>query len=192
MKSVTTALENYLNNQKQLTACDLYTITLNNGNVYRYTDFDTDVTYGNYTWTHNAFLFKRQQIKLNPQVQVDSISVTIHADQEDTIDGVQLNRAAHTGVLDKSYLKLQRCFFSGTSVVGVVSLFSGKIEIKQCGGLELSLTVKAETSGLNMEFPIRKYYPQGTYEKTGSTISSSTDETTTLITPFVPLREVLM
>lgn len=192
MKDVTTALENYLNNQKQLTACDLYTITLANGNIYRYTDFDADVTYGNNTFTHNAFLFKRQQIKLNPQVQVDSISLTIYAGKEDTIDGVQLTQAAHTGVLDKAQMKLQRCFFNGTSVVGVVNMFTGKMEIKQCGGLELSLTVKAQTSGLNMEFPVRKYYPQGSFETSNDTITSSTDETATLITPYIPLREVLM
>ena len=43
MKDATNALAEYLNTQKNITSCDLYELTLNNGNVYRFADFDTDV-----------------------------------------------------------------------------------------------------------------------------------------------------
>lgn len=45
-----------------------------------------------------------------------------------------------------------------------------------------------------MQFPLRKYYPQGTYtlNSDSNIISSQTSEETCLIAPFVPQKEVLL
>ena len=194
MKSTTNALAEFLNTQKNMTSCDIYTLTLKNGNVYRFADFDTDVTYGGYTYLHSLVgMPKRQQINIKSQAVVDSMTIQIFSDDRDTIESVSVNKAAHDGLLDRATLSLARCFFSGSSVLGAVQLFSGLVEIQQCGGLSLQLTVKAKTQGLNMEFPVRKYYPQGVYSKVGNTVTSSADDSETcLIAPFVPLKEVLM
>ncbi len=192
MKSVTNALQTYLNTQKRLVACDLYTLTLANGNVYRYADFDTDVIWDGYTYIHDSLVIKRQQTKLNPQVNVDTMTFNIYSNDSDMIESTRVNLAAHSGILDKATIALRRCFFSGTTALGVIDLFTGVVEVKQCGGLNLQLTAKAKTSGLNMEFPLRKYYPQGSFETVNNTITSSTDETACVITPYIPLREVLL
>ena len=194
MKDATNALAEYLTTQKNLTACDIYELTLRNGNVYRFTDFDADVNYGGFVYSHNAMgIPKRQQISLNSQVVVDSMNVQIYCNSEDLIESMSINKAAHDGVLDRATLGLSRCFFSGATVLGAIKLFTGIVEIQQCGGLSLQLTVKAKTQGLNMEFPVRKYYPQGVYSKVENTVTSSADDSETcLITPFVPLKEVLM
>ncbi len=192
MKSVTSSLATYLNTQKQLVACDLYTLTLHNGNVYRYADFDVDVVWDGHTYAHDALIIRRQQTKLNPQVNVDTMTFNIYSRDTDMIESTRVNLAAHSGVLDKATMSLSRCFFSGTTPLGVIDLFTGVVEVKQCGGLNLQLTAKAKTSGLNMEFPLRKYYPQGSFETVNNTITSSTDEAACVITPFIPLREVLM
>lgn len=194
MKEATNALITYLNTQKHITACDIYTLKLQNGNVYRFADFDTDVSYGGYTYSHTLMgIPKRQQIKTQSQVTVDSMTVEIYNTQSDMVESVPLNKAAHDGLLDRSVLSLSRCYFSGQTVLGAVQLFSGIVEIKQCGGLSIQITAKAKTQGLNMEFPVRKYYPQGVYTQVGDTVTSSADDSETcLITPYVPLREVLM
>lgn len=44
MKTVDTALEKYLNREKQITSCDLYELVLFNGNKYYYADTDIDIT----------------------------------------------------------------------------------------------------------------------------------------------------
>lgn len=194
MKEATNALITHLNTQKNLISCDIYTLTLKNGNVYRFADFDTDVTYGGYTFYHAIVgIPKRQQISVKSQVSVDSMNIAIYSDGNDTIESVRVNKAAHDGLLDRATLSLARCFFSSGSVLGAVQLFSGIVEISQCGGLALQLTAKAKTQGLNMEFPIRKYYPQGIYTKVNNTVTSSADDSATcLIAPFIPLKEVLM
>ena len=202
MKTVTQALETYLNTEKNFTSCDLFELELANGNIYRYADTDCDITWDNKLYLHNALLIKRQQIKLQSQVAVDTLSVTIYTDREHTSDMIESTpvlAAAHSGVLDGARLYLKRCFFqtdSGFPVVnaiGAVSLFGGDVEIKSSGGIKLELTVKAKTQGLSQEFPRRKYYPQGSYTTSGSTIASTgTTNDTCLIAPFIPRKEVLM
>ena len=61
------------------------------------------------------------------------------------------------------------------------------------GGLVVSLDVKAETSGLNMEFPIRKYYPQGSFstDKDGIVTIKDSDDIA-VVAPFKPQKEVLL
>jgi len=194
MKEATNALTNFLNTEKNVVSCDIYELKLTNGNTYRFADFDTDVDYGGYTYSHTLVgLPKRQQISIKSEASVDSMTIQIYTDGSDLVESMPINKAAHDGLLDRAVITLFRCFFYGTSVLGAIQLFSGICEINQCGGLLLQITAKAKTQGLNMEFPLRKYYPQGIYSTVNNTVTSSSDNSENcLITPFIPLREVLM
>lgn len=192
MKSVTSDLSSYLSTKKHFQCCDLYEITLHNGHTYYFTDADIDITYDGKVYKHDNAQFARTQTQVNNAVNVDTMTVSIYADKSDKVDGAQWFSQAHNGLFDLGVLALKRCFFTDGAVVGVLGLFSGWIEVKQCGGLRLDLTVKAKTTGLSQEFPVRKYYPDGSYTNTNGKVSvdSSTDEYT-LVTPFVPLQSVL-
>lgn len=202
MKTVTQELATHLNTEKNFTSCDLITLVLENGSAYRYTNADCDIIWDSQLYRHDALFFKRQQIKLQNQVSVDTLSVTLYTDPnhpEDKIAGLPLMAVAHSGVLDGAKLYLKRAFFRpaeglpAASVVGVISLFGGIVEIKSSGGIKLELTVKAKTQGLGQEFPIRKYYPEGAYSTTGGrVISTGVTNDTCLIAPFVPRKEVLL
>ena len=203
MKTVTTALQNHLNTEKNFISCDLFELVLANGNTYYYADTDCDIIYNSHVYRHDALLIKRQQIKLQGQVTVDTLGVTIYTDADhtqDKIENLPVLAIAHSGALDGAKLYLRRAFFTvadgqlpTASVIGVVSLFGGDIEIKSSGGIKLELTVKSKSQGLNREFPIRKYYPEGCYSITGGVvISTGTTNDTCLIAPFVPRKEVLM
>lgn len=194
MKTVTKDLETYLNTAKNMTSCDLYELRLFNGNTYYYADTDMDIVYDGHVYQHNALLIKRNQIKLNSSVVVDTMTVTIYANTKDTIEGKSILQAAHDGTMDRANLQLRRCFFRGQTIVGCISLFGGTTEVKSAGGIGLQLTVKAKTQGLNMSFPIRKYYPQGTYstDDTSQVISSKETDSTCVIAPFVPRKEALI
>lgn len=193
MKNVTSELSEYLNTQKHIISCDLYELQLANGNSYYYTDADIDIIYNGKIYLHNKLLIKRQQTKINECVVVDTMSITINTNRNDTIESKSVMLAAHDGILDRAKLSLKRGFFNATKLIGAIELFGGNVEIKKCGGIGLELTVKAETQGLAQEFPIRKYYPQGTYSTTnGSITASGTNDERCIITPFVPLKEVLL
>lgn len=202
MKEVTENLATHLNTEKTFLACDLFELVLANGNTYRYADTDCDIVIGNLIYRHDALLIRRQQISLQGQVTVDALEVTIYTDGEhvaDKIESLPVMQVAHSGVLDGAKLYLKRAFFNKTgdlpaaSVVGTIGLFGGDVEIKSSGGGKLELTVKSKTQGLNKEFPIRKYYPQGAYSTTsGRIVSNGQTDDTCLIAPFVPRREVLL
>ena len=80
MKDVGTGLENYLNTEKHMTSCDLFVLHLANGTKYYYTNADTNVVYGGNTYRHDQLLIKRQQVKLNATVVVDTMTITVYAD----------------------------------------------------------------------------------------------------------------
>ena len=203
MKDVSAELAIHLNTEQTFTSCDLYELVLANGNAYRYADCDCDIVLDSRIYRHDALIIRRQQISLEGQVTVDTLAVTIYADgnhAEDTIESMPIMAAAHSGVLDGAKLSLKRAFFRetgdlpGASVIGTIGLFSGDVEIKNSGGMKLDLTIKSKTQGLNKEFPLRKYYPQGAYTTAASgrvTSSGDTDDYC-LIAPFVPRKEVLL
>ena len=194
MKEVTTTLADYLNTKKEMQACDLYVLSLFSGSTYYYTDADHDVVYDSHTYLHNALLLKREQTKINNTISVDSMTVSIYATKDDKLDDTPIFLAAHDGSLDRGTLSMSRCFFDADdNIMGVVGLFSGTTEVKSCGGLQMKLTVKSKVQGLSQEFPRRRFYPQGTFASSGGTVSaSSTEDSGTVIAPFVPLKEVLL
>lgn len=202
MKTVSNELATHLNTEKNFVSCDLFELVLANGNTYRYANTNCDIIWDGKTYLHDALLIKRQQIKLQSQVTVDTLSVSIFTDKDhaaDMIDGTPVMAAAHSGVLDGAKMYLKRCFFRtgdglpSATAIGVVSLFGGDVEIKSSGGIRLDLTIKSKTQGLSQEFPRRKYYPQGSYTTTsGKVISTGTTNDTCLIAPFVPRKEVLL
>lgn len=193
MKQVNQSLEAHLNTVTNIMSYDLYELVLFNGNHYYYADTDKDIIYNGQIYNCDSLLLKRQQVKINARVVVDSMSVTIHAGKTDRIEGKSLFEAAHDGTMDRAKLFLKRCFFNGSSIIGAIDLFGGTVEVKSAGGIKLSLLVKAKTQGLNMGFPIRRYYPQGSYTTSanGVTYSKETDSGA-VIAPFVPLKEVLL
>lgn len=194
MKSVTDALANYLNTEKEMNVCDLYTLTLFDGTAYYYTDADKDIIYNGHTYLHNVLLLKREQTKINNVISVDSMTVSIYATVDDKLGDKPIFLAAHDGALDRATLALSRCFFDADgNTIGAVDLFSGITEVKSCGGLLMKLTVKSKVQGLSQEFPRRRFYPQGTYSTSGGKVSSSTEEdSASVIAPYVPLKEVLL
>lgn len=194
MKSVTDALAAYLNTEKEMNVCDLYTLTLYDGTAYYYTDADKDITYNGHTYLHDALLLKREQTKINNVISVDSMTVSIYATVDDKLGDKPIFLAAHDGALDRATLALSRCFFDEDgNTIGAVDLFSGITEVKSCGGLLMKLTVKSKVQGLSQEFPRRRFYPQGTYSTSGGKVSSSTEEdSASVIAPYVPLKEVLL
>ena len=194
MKDVGTGLENYLNTEKHMTSCDLFVLQLANGTKYYYTNADTNVVYGGNTYRHDQLLIKRQQVKLNATVVVDTMTITVYADGAVNLGSKGIKIAAHDGTLDRAKMYVKRVFFdSNANVLGVMDIFGGNLEVKKSGGLTLELTGKAQTQGLSQEYPRRKYYPQGAYTTTNGVVSSTGDNNAScLITPFMPRKEVLL
>ncbi len=207
MKDVTEALEKYLNEKHEIQCCDLYDLNVETGSHYYFTNADRDISYGGHLYEHNRFILERDQIQLLNQVQVDSLTVTISAGIADKITVADLKgnateepflKAVNDGYFDRARLKLSCCFFnpindtSLPAIVGAIDMFEGLCDVEQAGGMYVQFSIKSKTTGLNMQFPLRRYYPQGAYSIVGNGVAASDSSQNCVIAPFIPRKEVLI
>lgn len=164
MKHVSDALSQHLDADKRFISCDLYELNFRSGLSYFYADTDRDVIFGGRTYVADGPIIQRTAIKTASQVSVDKLTLTIHANEQDTLGGVPLMAVAHNGGFDGATLKLRRAFFDDKgNIIDAIDLFTGNCEVKSGGGLTVQLEVKSVVQRLNTEWPNRRYYPQCPY-----------------------------
>lgn len=172
--------------------CDLYTLTLTNGAVYRFASYSSDVVFGGATYDHKKFIFRRQQVKLSGAPSVDTLGVAIYCQTGDTIDGVPFMQACHDGALDQSMMLLSRAYFYESECVGVLDIFSGRCEVHSSGGLCVNLNIKSVLQGLAAPIPVRMFASQAAYVNSNGTITTSSNDTTSMVIPLKPSGNVLL
>ena len=164
MKEVSEVLRNHLNNEKHFNSCDLYELRLKSGVSYYWSESEASVSYDSKIYKGDGPIIVRDKIATNSTVSVDKMTVSISTDERDKIGGVPIMAVAHNGGFDGATLSLKRAFFDEKNhIIGVVSLFTGEVNVKQGGGLTLQLDVKSVVQRLNTEFPGKRYYPQCPY-----------------------------
>lgn len=193
MKTVSQAIQEYLNIKKNFQCCDLYQLVLSNGSTYYIADYDKDVTVSGRTWTRRMII-KRGQVKTAGEPNVDTMSITIACDRNDVFDNVPFLQACHNGLLSGGILTVYRAFFDdGGQCIGHYAVFSGKTEVTGAGGLKAQLNVKAETQGLSQQVPLRIFAPQSAYKKdSDGDIVVSESDTVTMLIPLKPSNNVLL
>lgn len=196
MKNCTLDLARQLNEENEFICCDLFTLTLPNGNVNRMADFDKDVSFGGRLYKADKFIVSREQTKTAGAPSVETLSVTLNTDRShsDTLDGKYMLQAVHDGTLDDAYLALSRAYMDAETgaVLGVLPLFNGRCEIASCGGISSKLNVKSETVGLNASVPLRTFAPQNVYQEEDGVVSTASKDTYTCMIPLKPSKNVLV
>jgi uncharacterized phage protein (TIGR02218 family) len=165
MKQVPAELLEYLHTRTEFFMCDLYEITLKSGLVFRYAVYDRDITLpdGRF-FSCKGPLFKRTRIKLSSGIAVDKMTATVHSDATDKISNTPMVQVAHNGGFDEATLSLLRCFMGSPGfVIGAVEMFTGYVDVDGGGGIEMKWVVKSGVQKLNVEYPLRKYYPTCPY-----------------------------
>jgi uncharacterized phage protein (TIGR02218 family) len=165
MKTASEALLTYLHTGRQFHICDLYEITLASGTVLRYAAYPQGITLGDgRVFSSSGPQFKRGRTKIQAGIAVDTLEVTMMVDASDTIGGSPVMTIAHNGGFDDALLMLYRCFMSAPGVVvEALEWFAGDINVNSGGGLTLELKVKSFVQRLNVDYPIRNYYPNCPY-----------------------------
>lgn len=177
MKTATTALKNLFASGVPLFTADLYTITLTDGTVIRYTSAEIDLTVGGNLFTSGPVI-KRGRVKWTVGVDVDSLDITIaDPNGNTTIGGVAILQAIHNGVFDGAEIELDRFFtndWTDTSF-GSVVYFSGIVGDVKPGRSEATITVNSTLTILNQQMPRNIYQPgcNHTLFDTGCTLLAS-------------------
>jgi hypothetical protein len=95
---------------RQFAIADLYTLTLRDGTILRYTSCDIDLVYSGQTYLANALKIRRGPITTSVGVEVDAVELTIECDGTDTLLGQPIPAFVRNGGLDGARVLIQRAF----------------------------------------------------------------------------------
>ena len=197
MKTATLALTTLLDGNTFLVMADLYTLTLSNGTVIRWSGLDKAITFGANTWSLGPIL-ERSQTRTVIGVEVDTLTMSIADNQQVpvTISGVALIAFAAGGGLDGATIRIDRAFMPSTSsaVTGTLVLFSGRVSQVVIDRFKAELSINSDLELLNIALPRNVYQPgclntlydascgvvRASYVVTGAT-TSGTDSTLTTV-----------
>ncbi|WP_310613731.1 DUF2163 domain-containing protein [Limnohabitans sp.] len=162
MITASAALNSLLLTSDQLVVVDCYDITLQDGTVIRWTSADAPVAVdiaGVRTLFSVGPLITRNNIKLVIGVQVDSLTLTLTADDAVTIGSVPLIKAAVSGRLDGATVRLYRAYAADwtSGWVGVLTRFAGTVADVSGGRSQLEIKVNNHLQLLNTQQPVRSY-----------------------------------
>ncbi|HXA47517.1 MAG TPA: DUF2163 domain-containing protein [Burkholderiaceae bacterium] len=160
MKSASPALIALLNSQTFLMA-DLLTINLVSGGSLYYCNWEHDLVVNGHTYLSGDVQFERTKSSCKIGVNVDSMTITLHAQPQNLMLGLPVMSQIKNGLLDSAQIKIDRVFMSapGVTTAGTVSIFSGRLTTATAGRSEATLTVANELVLLNVQLPRNIYQP---------------------------------
>lgn len=166
MKKCSEALNQLLLNNQVFYMADLYTITLTNGTVLRYTGCDIPLQVGGYTY--EVLAIERKGTRQARGLSVDELTATVTTDRNDKIPGaLTFMQGAAAGTFDNALLQLDRVFSPTPFVFNMAPLhpdyvmlwWVGILNIEEAGGLTVAIKAASMTQLLNTKFPRNLYYP---------------------------------
>lgn len=158
MKTASPALIAHLNTARQLLMADLYTFTLANGTVYRFTSADIAITSGGNVFKPTALL-KRTGTQCRVGISVDNLTITATGSASFMLGGVSFAAAAVRGDFDRATVLLERAWFTDwfAAPVGVLNQFQGNVSDVECDRMEVRIAVKSSLERFNILMPRRVY-----------------------------------
>jgi uncharacterized phage protein (TIGR02218 family) len=153
MKTASAGLIAFLANNSQYYMADLYTFTMVNGYVARYTNFDQNITIGGNTFI--SFGIKRSQVREVVGLEVDTLTVEVVASPTDLLEGAPWLQAVRKGYLDGANVKLEVLYMPTPLDVslGTIVRFQGRVSDASAGRSTAAIRVKSELELLNMQLP---------------------------------------
>ena len=143
---------------------DLFTITLANGSVYAWSNYDQPIQVGPYLYSGWAGgtrgpLIQRTKWGIKNTIDVPEMDVIIKTNGLDLPDGTNLKLLVHNGLFDYSTVTLSRLVMPkpGDASLGAVDLFTGSAAQIAINALSIDITVK----GANVQ--LAQYMPRNQY-----------------------------
>lgn len=154
MRTLSSALTTVLTTGGPFVKADLWTFTLSNGSVFRWTSSQSPLTVGGNTFTVGPPI-ERGSLSWKLGLQVDELQCTILDDGNTTINSQSLVKAAWQNMLDLAQVELQR-FVSDSwdnVAVGSVEYFTGEVGDVKVKGKTITLTIESKLAQLKSTFP---------------------------------------
>lgn len=173
MKTLSTALTNFLAANTSFLMAEFYTITLVDGTVLAYSNADVSLSYivgANLPGVTQPTVFNplggmkltRDRMRMIVGTQVDSLDITFFPETTDLINGQLFTYEVSQGILDGAWVSVDRAFltsWTSAGIVGTVNVFSGLVSDATVGRTSVKLTVKSPLELLNVNMPRNVYQP---------------------------------
>jgi uncharacterized phage protein (TIGR02218 family) len=160
MRSASGPLTTLLNSNSQFLMADIFTFTLVDGTILRYTTADIDIVFSGNTYYSSKLKIDRRRIKYKVGVEVDSLELNISATSSELVNNIPFLQGVASGMFDGATLKLERTFMAvwGDTSAGTITLFTGKVGEVVLDRLTCKMTVRSLLFMLNTQMP--KYMVQ--------------------------------
>lgn len=160
MKVSTLALRNLLFTG-QFAMAELYSFTVLDGTVYRYTTWDQDLVIGGNTYASGDVLFNRDAISWKVGLQVSQLQLVAFPSPNSQIEGMPFLSALRYGLLDGANFVCSRLFMAtaGDTSVAPVLIFQGRVGEAVAGRTSCDLTIYDFIELLNMDMPRLQWQP---------------------------------
>jgi uncharacterized phage protein (TIGR02218 family) len=161
MRAASPAFIQLLNTASEFYLADLYSFTLANGQLLRYSGADISVTVNGNLYVAGGLEFVRGQTRTMVGLEVDTLEVTLFADATTTVNGMPALAFARTGGFDGATFVLERMIAASPAdtSAGTVVMFSGRIADVEVGRTTAKLSVKSLLELLNLQLPRNLYQP---------------------------------
>jgi uncharacterized phage protein (TIGR02218 family) len=156
------ALADLLNARQPIARADLYTLTLTDGTVYRWSGADVAIAGNGSTWQLGPGIV-RNRLKWSVGVAVDTMTVTLTDIRGTTLNGQGLMAFIAAGGLIGARLQVDVAFWAGQAApapTGALLWFAGRIaEVHSVTRWEASINVKSDLELLDVMVPRDVYQP---------------------------------
>jgi uncharacterized phage protein (TIGR02218 family) len=146
----------------QYQRADLYTLTLVNGEVLRWTSWQVAIVSNGQIFAPVVRIGGDRKWKVTRGLEASTFSVTVGIDPENemTINGVPFRQAARAGFLSGAQLQMDWAYLSDGALVGVLPRFFGTVGQVMPDRLGAQLTVNSPLKILDMQVPTKIYGPR--------------------------------
>jgi uncharacterized phage protein (TIGR02218 family) len=156
MKSATQSFINFLASANEIIMAEVYTITLVDGTVLRFTTFDQNLIVDGQTFLSGPPNFVRSEVEETLGIsKVGTLSLEIYANLTDMVEGVPILQKIARGDFDKAQVTVERLFMDENFVQkGSVIRFVGNIgDLDELGRVGAKFTCKSKVEDLNVPLP---------------------------------------
>jgi uncharacterized phage protein (TIGR02218 family) len=151
---------------------DLYTFTLHDGTILRYTSADVNLNVGGtiFSCSDTGPLLKRGKTRSTVGIEVDTLSINVYANGGQSINGTPWIQAVRMGKLDDARVRMDRLIaktWNDTSA-GALLMFEGRVASVTAQRYEATLDVVSDLELLDVKLP-RPVFQSGCMNNFGDT-----------------------
>lgn len=143
---------------------DLFTITLLQGTVFRWTTFTQPLTISGNTWTPYGAGIQRDTVSLRNTVEVPEIQLTLLSRDTDLMLGKPIKQQILSGILDGAIIRMERIFLpkfqppaKPDTSLGSFLIFQGRMSSAKVSAAGSTITVKGDNVLMNQYGPKNVY-----------------------------------